>query len=177
MVHKILVAIDQSEMSSQVFEQAIALAKDTHASLMLLHVLAPFEKAYSSASHPGINGAFFGVSQTAQRYLEHYKALEQESIEWLRLRAAEAQKAGVEPESTHSVGEPGSIICTLAQTWGADLIIVGRRGLSELSELFIGSVSNYVLHHAPCSVLVVQQPPLPSQEATQQEQVTVKADS
>ncbi|NJK52910.1 MAG: universal stress protein, partial [Leptolyngbyaceae cyanobacterium SU_3_3] len=98
MVHKILVALDQSEMSTQVFEQAISLAKDTHASLMLLNVLSPFEKAYSSASYPGSNGVFFGASeQTVQFYVEHWKRLEQESIEWLRSLEAKAIKAGVEP--------------------------------------------------------------------------------
>ncbi len=39
---------------------------------------------------------------------------------------------------------------------GADLIVVGRRGRSGLSELILGSASNYVLHHAPCSVLTLQ---------------------
>ncbi len=39
---------------------------------------------------------------------------------------------------------------------GADLIVLGRRGRTGLAEALLGSVSNYVLHHAPCSVLVVQ---------------------
>ncbi|MEO0350033.1 MAG: universal stress protein, partial [Cyanobacteria bacterium P01_A01_bin.15] len=40
--------------------------------------------------------------------------------------------------------------------WNADLIMMGRRGRSGFSELLLGSVSNYVMHHAPCSVLTVQ---------------------
>ncbi|MGF1516635.1 MAG: universal stress protein, partial [Nodosilinea sp.] len=50
---------------------------------------------------------------------------------------------------------PGRVICTLAKTWAADLIVVGSHRRKGLSELFLGSVSNYVMHHAPCSVLVV----------------------
>ncbi|MEY3330640.1 MAG: hypothetical protein RLZZ115_3525 [Cyanobacteriota bacterium] len=46
----------------------------------------------------------------------------------------------------------------MTKKWGADLVIVGRRNRSELAELFLGSVSNYVVHHVKCSVLVVQQP-------------------
>lgn len=53
-------------------------------------------------------------------------------------------------------GAPGYQICTLANEWQIDLIVMGRKGHSGLAELFIGSVSNYVLHHAHCSVLVVQ---------------------
>lgn len=169
MFHKILVALDQSEPSSQVFEQAVALAKVTNASLMLLHVLVPFGNEYPGIGYQGMDGMFLGGrAETVQLYLSQWKILEQEGLKWLRSREAEAIKAGVEPEFRQSIGDPGRIICTLAQTWEADLIVVGRRGLFGLSELFLGSVSSYVLHHAPCSVLTVQEPLLPSHEVTQE---------
>ena len=47
-------------------------------------------------------------------------------------------------------------ICKLAQEWNADLIVMGRRGHSILSELVLGSVSSYVIHRAHCSVHIVQ---------------------
>ena len=50
------------------------------------------------------------------------------------------------------------MICELAKFWNADLIIMGRRGRSGLAEVFLGSESNYVLHHAPCSVQIVHLP-------------------
>lgn len=53
-------------------------------------------------------------------------------------------------------GSPERSICEIAQTWEADLIIVGSRGLTGIKEMFLGSVSNYVTHHAPCSVLIVR---------------------
>lgn len=62
------------------------------------------------------------------------------------------------------------MICELARNWNADLIILGRRGRTGLSELLLGSVSNYVLHHAPCSVLTVQQPKELNTEEQQQVQ-------
>jgi nucleotide-binding universal stress UspA family protein len=54
------------------------------------------------------------------------------------------------------MGDPGQTICKVAETWGADLILMGRNRKSGISEMFLGSTSNYVLHHAPCSVLAVQ---------------------
>jgi nucleotide-binding universal stress UspA family protein len=54
------------------------------------------------------------------------------------------------------VGDPGQVICEVAKSWDADLILMGRNRKSGISELFLGSSSNYVLHHAVCSVLVVQ---------------------
>ncbi|MEL6786783.1 MAG: universal stress protein, partial [Cyanobacteria bacterium J06607_15] len=52
---------------------------------------------------------------------------------------------------------PGRTICDRAQTWSVDLILVGSRGLTGAKEVMLGSVSNYVTHHAPCSVLIVRQ--------------------
>ena len=46
MFHKILVAIDKSEMSQHVFDEAVSLAKAVCAELMLLHVLNPFDEIY-----------------------------------------------------------------------------------------------------------------------------------
>jgi len=36
------------------------------------------------------------------------------------------------------------------------LVEMGRRGCSNISEMFLGSVSNYTIHHAPCSIMIVQ---------------------
>jgi nucleotide-binding universal stress UspA family protein len=44
----------------------------------------------------------------------------------------------------------------MARSWPADLIVIGRRGRTGLKEALMGSVSNYVVHHAPCTVMVVQ---------------------
>jgi nucleotide-binding universal stress UspA family protein len=74
-----------------------------------------------------------------------------------------AEMAGVLTESTQSIGSVGRLICETANIWKADLVITGRRGRTTLSELLLGSVSNYILHHAPCSVLIVQPQQLKSE--------------
>ena len=56
------------------------------------------------------------------------------------------------------MGDPGRWVRDLAQSWEADLVVLGRRGLTGVAEMFLGSVSNYIVHHVNCSVLVVQEP-------------------
>ena len=48
-------------------------------------------------------------------------------------------------------------ITDLAKSWDADLIVIGSHGRKGIGELILGSVSNYVSHHVPCSVLLVHQ--------------------
>ena len=55
-------------------------------------------------------------------------------------------------------GSPDSRIVETAETWNADLIVVGSHGYSRWERLLLGSVSDSVVHHAPCSVLVVRLP-------------------
>jgi nucleotide-binding universal stress UspA family protein len=158
-INKILVALDRSELSKQVFEQALALAKVTQASLMLLHVLSseeqgsPYVPVYSGFDYySGVRG------QTLELYQERWDAFKREGIEMLQSFHAQAGIAGVTTEFSQNSGSPGRCICDVSYSWGADLIIMGRRGHSGLKELFLGSVSNYVLHHAPCSVHIVHLP-------------------
>ncbi len=54
------------------------------------------------------------------------------------------------------VGEPAEEIVDLARLEGYDLVVVGSRGLGPVKEILLGSVSNRILHTAPCPVLVVR---------------------
>ncbi|MDZ8055116.1 MAG: universal stress protein [Aulosira sp. ZfuVER01] len=159
MFTKILVALDRSPMGKQVFEQALALAKATGASLMLLHVLSAEEEGSPYAPllsnfdyYPGVG------SQSFEFYQRQWDNFKNQGIQLLQSFCAQANTAEVNTEFTQQLGSPGRLICQLATTWGADLIIMGRRGRSGLTEIFLGSVSNYVLHHAPCSVHVIHVP-------------------
>ena len=55
-------------------------------------------------------------------------------------------------------GSPAQVIVDEAKSWGADLIILGSRGLGIWNRLLLGSVSNAVVHHAKCSVEIVRTP-------------------
>lgn len=73
---------------------------------------------------------------------------------------AEARKflegRGVEGVYVEGVGNPGDVLVQEAEDSGADLIVIGTRGLHATKRLFLGSVSTKVIHHAPCDVLVVR---------------------
>ncbi len=54
------------------------------------------------------------------------------------------------------VGSPESRIVEEAEAMGSDIIIVGSHGYNSWERLLLGSVSDSVIHHAPCSVLIVR---------------------
>lgn len=156
MFKKILVALDYSSTSPAVFAAAIEMAQSMNAHLMLLHVLAstdehaPRALVYPSLSYyPVIDNPFW------DDYRERWAEFEAENLQGLKDLADEAIAQGISAEFTQLHGIPSSNICDLATTWGADLILMGSRGRRGLAELLLGSVSNDVMHHASCSVLII----------------------
>jgi nucleotide-binding universal stress UspA family protein len=62
------------------------------------------------------------------------------------------------PHSIHELvetGDPGPVLCKLARELKADVVVVGSRGRGMVTRALLGSVSSYVMHHAPCPVLIV----------------------
>ena len=156
MFQKILVAMDSSSTAQAVFERAVILARSMDAHLMLLHVLS-----VDDLGSPGIpmypHVSFFPpIDDTAwDAYQKQWDTFEREGLERLQHYTEQARSKGIKVEFTQTAGIPGRTISKLAQTWEADLILMGSHGRKGLRELFLGSVSNYVMHHAPCSVLIV----------------------
>ncbi|MBD2194434.1 MULTISPECIES: universal stress protein [Calothrix] len=157
MFHKILIAVNNSEVTQQIFDQALALAKATNAQLIIMYVLSPFDERYPTPPGIATDGIYPPFSSDdINYYLGQWESLKQEGIELLTLLTNQAIAHGVNAEYTQEFGDPGRMICEVARKAQADLIIIGRRGLTGIKEFFLGSVSNYVLHHAHCSVLTVQ---------------------
>lgn len=154
MFHRILVALDHSSQQSAVFKEALALAKAMNAQVMLLHALAPEEMDVLLPS-------FYPYSPTVSQdmidlYNQQREEMQNRGLNMLKALEAKATAAGVTTEFTQNIGSPGQVICAVARSYRADAIVMGRRGHSGMGELMLGSVSNYVLHHAPCSVVVIQ---------------------
>lgn len=154
--NKILAAIDQSSLSQLVFNQALELAKANQSKLLLFHCVTADTVTLSSP----FSGEFGLPPQLVnQAYQTEFIRLEQQvhHIRSLLKHYCElANSQGVIAECDYKTVEPGQGLCQVAQQWHADLIVLGRRGRKGLAEALLGSVSNYVLHHAPCAVLVIQ---------------------
>jgi nucleotide-binding universal stress UspA family protein len=133
---KILVAVDESSQALMMFEQALELAKKESASLMVFHCIKLVAR---------------------HTYLTELEVKTEQAQKLLQIYQQKAKDQGILAEFSYRTGEPGASICDLAQSWGADLVVVGRRGFKGLAEVLLGSVSNHVVHHAPCSVLVIQE--------------------
>jgi len=160
---KILVGIDRSPLGDAVFEQALSIASLEKANLMLFSSV-PIENT-SMGSYTNLYGEeLVNFSQAIQEQLqEEMNAL----TKWLAEYEKKAAQQGISAQSELRMGSPESSLRELAITWGADLIVVGRRGRKGLAEVLLGSVSNYIVHHAPCSVLVVQGIPTSTDPTTE----------
>jgi nucleotide-binding universal stress UspA family protein len=74
----------------------------------------------------------------------------------LQAAADAAVAAGVEARTHARQGDPADAIIDVAEEQGADLIIVGNKGMTGTKRFLLGSVPNKVSHHAPCSVLIIR---------------------
>jgi nucleotide-binding universal stress UspA family protein len=147
---KILIATDNSEYSRNAIEKCcdfIGNPKET-----LVKILSVYEAQVPMAAEP------FAISAEYYQRLDefaHERAKEavDDAVKIIRERCpdiANVTTADVE------LGRPAEVILETAKSWGADLIMVGSHGRGFWGRLTLGSVSDTVVHHAPCSVLVVR---------------------
>lgn len=64
--------------------------------------------------------------------------------------------SGIDARTAAPVGDAADEIVRIAREAGADLLVLGARGLNPVKRLVLGSVSTKVLHNAPCDLLVVK---------------------
>ncbi|MEB3278400.1 MAG: universal stress protein [Lyngbya sp.] len=166
--NKVLAALDRSSQGEDVFEQALDIAQTQRAELLLifcmqrwekLPTVPPVEPTTGTGLHP-LMRMYPSMTETEvlQTTEQEIKRATEQAETWLRNYQKKAENKGVNAQykCIPSAGNPGQQICKTAKEWNADLAVVGRTGRTGLEEAFIGSVSNHVVHHAPCSVLVVQ---------------------
>ena len=156
---KIFAAVDDSELGHRVFSQALELAQIDRAQMMLFHCVTVNSLGETAVPIPVDLGMNVGLmDQAYQAQLVRLEREVKQSEGLLKNYCDSAAKQGLQAEFDCQMdGDPGHCVCEYAQNWGADLIVVGRRGRTGFTEAFLGSVSNYVVHHASCSVFVIQE--------------------
>jgi nucleotide-binding universal stress UspA family protein len=156
MFNKILVALDRSSEASTILDSALSIAQAKNSEMLLVH----FIDWQMQDESPWIGiGTLYDVDLLGEHYNLSRQRLQKEvemANDWLKAKAKQVNLAGINCQSECHVGNCNLGISDRAKNWNADLLIVGRRGRKNISEMFLGSVSNYVIHHAPCSVLIVQ---------------------
>jgi nucleotide-binding universal stress UspA family protein len=136
---RILIAVDDSEFAEHAADVGIELAKSLQADVGFVHVFDP------SVGPSGMWGV------TAETLMEMSEQAAKHLLATFRERIASSYV----PEFIES-GKPASKTVEVAKNWPADLIVMGSHGRGKIHGLFLGSVSQEVLHHASCPVLVVR---------------------
>jgi nucleotide-binding universal stress UspA family protein/quercetin dioxygenase-like cupin family protein len=142
-IQTILHPTDFSDNSQCAFEMACALARDYHATLLVLHVAMPSASPLFGAPPPDPSRPI--ESQRSQMHLP-----------W-------PQPAGPEIRVEHRLaeGEPAEEILRFAGAQNCDVIVIGSHGRTGLARLLTGSVAEEVLRQAVCPVMVIKNPLCP----------------
>jgi nucleotide-binding universal stress UspA family protein len=136
---KLLLATDLSEATISATDQAFELAHRLGASLLIVSVIDP-----GSLRLPG--GRY---SARMDQVRERREQLAQTLVE-------RGRGEGVEVSFLVWEGDPGDMIVEAAEAEHADMVVVGSHGRGAVGRFFLGSVSEHVVRHAPCPVLVVR---------------------
>ncbi|MFZ5647301.1 MAG: universal stress protein [Bacillota bacterium] len=145
MYRKILVPLDGSARANVAAEHALELAKNMSAELLFLHVipaLPPYVNKYSDR-----------LGGTYQQIHDELQAAGQDLLDKAK---EEFGKSGLSIDTKIIWGNPAMEICREAKEGRFDLIVMGSRGLGEIKGYLMGSVSNRVVRHASCPVLIVR---------------------
>jgi nucleotide-binding universal stress UspA family protein len=134
----ILLATDGSPASEPASEQAIDLATQVQARLLVMSVLAAASRPSEAPTGQALVDSRDSLTAKAQAIVQRAKA------------------AGANATFLVWEGEAGEAIVAAADAENADLIVVGSHGRSGVSRFLIGSVSDYVVRHAHCPVMVIR---------------------
>jgi nucleotide-binding universal stress UspA family protein len=143
MFERILFATDLTPASTPAFREAVGLASQNGAELIIAHAYHPPNMAQAEAVAPGV-------------YDEWDRALRVEAETRIGPLVEEAKKLGARVRTLIIAGAPGDAIAEGAKDSGADLVVMGTHGRKGVSRLFLGSVAARVISTAPCPVLTVR---------------------
>lgn len=144
----ILLASDSSASADNALTTAVQLARTFATSLTVLNVFETYpDLIYQPANAIG------GMEIVSDFHPEDYASHLLEMV--TQQTSIAAKEAGVSSFVYQEHGHPGKSIVRFAVKHNSDLIVMGHRGLGGFKEMLLGSVSNYVAHHAECPILII----------------------
>jgi nucleotide-binding universal stress UspA family protein len=143
----VLIAIDGSEQAEQAFQFYFTHLHQSGNSLLLVHAAEP----------PLINAS--QAVMLSQPVWDQLLETEKQKVKALEERYAEKMRSHSLSGKIKAIfsGKPGEVIVDLAMEEKASMIVMGTRGLGTIRRTLMGSVSDYVIHHAHCPVVVCRQ--------------------
>ena len=148
MYQRILVPVDGSSTSKRGLAEAIRLARLTHGRLRLIHIVDELSFALAMDAYSGQAGDWLnGLRAEATKLLEEGKAM--------------AAAEGIEADSVLCDNFRGAVpdrVTVEAESWPADLIVLGTHGRRGLGRLVMGSSAEHILRHATVPVLLIRAP-------------------
>lgn len=144
MFKKIVVGTDGSETANEAVRSAGELARTSGASLQIVSAYEPVAPA-----------------KLREEAVETPKDIEwavnpRQEVDATLEGAVGLAGEGVDVETHARQGDPADAILDVAEESGADLIIVGNKGMTGARRFLLGSVPNRISHHAPCAVLIIR---------------------
>ena len=151
---KILVPVDGSKYSQDAVEYALKIAKLTNAKIIALHIMHLPTYAYAYSGGQGVSPVSIPTPLPAE-VSENEKIAAQRIVDDV---AKMVEEAGVDVETKIVERHPSvpDAIIQFASEADVDLIVMGTKGKTGIKRFLLGSVTESVVHHAHCPVLVVR---------------------
>jgi nucleotide-binding universal stress UspA family protein len=141
MFQTIVVGTDGSSRAGLAVQEAVDLARSQGARLHLVAAFSSTERHWETFE-TSARGASVDLREVAETVLAR--------------EGRKAEEQGVQVDWAAREGDPAEVLVEVAAEAGADLIVIGSKGMGGVKRFVMGSVPNKVSHHAPCSVLVVR---------------------
>jgi nucleotide-binding universal stress UspA family protein len=143
-VNAIVVGTDGSDTAQQALREAGDLAKSMGAKVHIVSAYVP------------ITGARLGGSMADPERAQWMVGPDVQVDTVLDQAAGDMHARGIENECHARKGDPADALLDVAEQEGADMIVVGNKGMTGAKRFLLGSVPDKVSHHARCSVLIVR---------------------
>ena len=142
MYKHLLFPTDGSESAQKVEHHVIQLAKAFQARVTILHAYEFLE--------------LLPVYEASYAYLDELEDYLEDQSKKIALSTRERfETENIQVQSLIIKGDPGVSVVNTAEEQACDVIVMGSRQMGTVKRWILGSVSNYVVNHSPCPVLVV----------------------